>query len=56
MEGHTRQLEVLKGNQIVEISKLKEEVKRLEDELRSRDQGMEAMMAKMADFVDQVMS
>ena len=29
-ESHIRQLEVLEGNQAVEISKLKEEVKRLE--------------------------
>ena len=56
MKGHIRQLEVLEGNQIVEISKLKEEVKRLKGELRSHDQGMEALMAERADLVDQVMS
>ena len=37
-EGRIRQLEVLKRNQAVEISKLKEEVKRLKGELRSHDQ------------------
>ena len=36
-ESHITRLEVLKGNQAVEISKLKEEVKRLEGELRSHD-------------------
>ena len=40
----------------MEISKLKEEVKRLEGELRSRDQGMETLMVEMADLVDQVMN
>ena len=54
-EGHIRQLEVLKGNQAVEISKLKEEVKKLEGELKNRDQGMETLMAEMADIVHQVM-
>ena len=36
-ESNIRQLEVLEGNQVVEISKLKEEVKRLEGELKSRN-------------------
>ena len=36
-EGHIRKLEVLKRNQATETSKLKEEVKKLEGELRSRD-------------------
>ena len=36
-EGHIKKLEVLEGNQAVEISKLKEEVKRLEGKLRSHD-------------------
>ena len=45
-ESHIRQLEVLEGNQAVEISKLKEEVKRLEGELKSHDQGMETLMAE----------
>ena len=40
----------------MEISKLKEKVKRLEGELRNHDQGIEALMAERADFVDQVMS
>ena len=39
-EGHIKQLEVLEGNQVVEISKLKEEVKRLEGELEILIQGM----------------
>ena len=47
---------MLGGNQVVEISKLKEEVKRLEGELRSHNQRIEALMAKMADLVDQVVS
>ena len=55
-KGHIRQLNVLEGNQAVEISKLKEDVKRLEGELRSREQGMEALMVERADHVDQVMS
>ena len=36
-ESHIRQLEVLERNQVVEISKLKEEVKRLKGELKSRN-------------------
>ena len=40
----------------MEISKLKEEVKRLEGELRSRDQGMVTLMIERADFIDQVMN
>ena len=51
-EGHIRQLEKLKGNQAIEISKLKEEVKRLEGELKSRDQGMETLMAERAGIVN----
>ena len=43
------------GNQLVEISKLKEEVKRLEGELKSHDQGMETLMAERVDLVRQVM-
>ena len=39
----------------MEISKLKEEVKRLEGELRGCDQGIEAL-TKRADLVDQVIS
>ena len=50
-EGHIRQLEILEGNQAVEISKLKEEVKRLEGELKSCNQGMETLMAERADLV-----
>ena len=46
-------MEILKGNQAVEISKLKEEVTRLKDELRSRDQGMETLVAERADLVEQ---
>ena len=56
MEGHTWQLEVLEGSQAVEISKLNEVVKRLEGELRSRDQGMKALMVERANLVDQVMN
>ena len=41
---------------MVEISRLNEEVKRLEDKLRSHDQGIEALMMERADLVDQVMS
>ena len=55
-DSHIKQLKVLERNQAVEISKLKEEVKRLKDELRSRNQGIEALMAEKADLVDQVMS
>ena len=55
-ESHIGQLEILEGNQAVEISKLKEEVKRLKSELRSRDQGMETLMAEKADLVNQVMN
>ena len=51
-EDHIRQLEVFDGNQVVEISKLNEEIKRLEDELRSCDQGMEALIAERADLID----
>ena len=54
--GHIRQLETLKGNSAVEISKLKKEVKRLEGELRSCDQGMETLMAERVDVVNQVMT
>ena len=36
-ESHIKRLEVLDGNEAVEISMLKEQVKRLEDKLRSRD-------------------
>ena len=36
-KGHIRKLEVLKGNQAAETSKLKEEVKKLKGKLRSRD-------------------
>ena len=51
-EGHIRQLEVLEGNQEVEISKLKEEVNTLKGEMSSCNQGMEALMEERADFVD----
>ena len=44
-------MEVLEGKQAVEISKLKEEVKRLEGELKNRDQGMETLMAEKANLV-----
>ena len=54
-ESHIRQLEVLEGNQAVEISKLKEEVKRLKGELKSCDQGIETLIAEMTDLVPQVM-
>ena len=47
---------MLEGNQVAEVSKLKEEIKRLESELRSRDQGIEALMAERANLIDQVMS
>ena len=40
----------------MEISKLKEEVKKLEGKLRNRDQGMETLMAEKADLVNQVMN
>ena len=40
----------------MEISKLKEEVERLKGEVRSSDQGMEKLMAKRADLVNQVMN
>ena len=36
----------------MKISKLKEEVKRLDGVLRSCDQGIEAFMAERADLVD----
>ena len=49
-------MEILEGNQVVEISKLKEEVKKLEGELRSRDQGMETLMVEKVDLVDHVMN
>ena len=55
-ESHIKRLEVLEGTQVVEISRLNEEVKRLEDKLRSHDQGIEALMVERADLVDQVMS
>ena len=54
-ESHIRQLEVLEGNQAVEISKLKEEVKRLKGKLKSCDQGIETLIAEMTDLVPQVM-
>ena len=38
------------------ISTLKDEVKRLEGKLKSYDQGIEALMVKRADLIDQVMS
>ena len=53
-ESHIRQLEILEGNQVVEISKLKE-VKRLEGELKSPDQGMETLMVERVDLICQVM-
>ena len=40
----------------MEISKLKEEVERLEGEQRSRDQGMETLMAEWADLINQDMN
>ena len=40
----------------MEISKLKEEVKRLEGELKSRDQGMETLMAERVNLINQVMN
>ena len=40
----------------MEISKLKEEVKRLEGELRSHDLEIEALMVERVDLVNQVMS
>ena len=40
----------------MEISKLKEEVKRLEGELKSPDQGMETLMMERANIVNQVMN
>ena len=55
-KSHIRQLEKLEGNQAVEISKLKEDVKRLEGELKRRDQGMETLMAERADLINQVMN
>ena len=54
-ESHIRQLEILEGNQVVEISKLKEEIKRLEGELKSPDQGMETLMVERVDLICQVM-
>ena len=54
-EGHIKKLEVLERNQAVEISKLKEKVTRLEGELKSRDLGMEMLIAERADLVRQVM-
>ena len=41
---------------MVEISKLKEEVKKLGGELRSRDRRIETLMAESVDLVDQVMN
>ena len=55
-EGHISQLETLEGSQAMEISKLKEEVKRLESELKGHDQGMKTLMAERADLVNQVMN
>ena len=49
-------MEILEGNQAVEISKLKEKLKRLESELKSCDQGMETLMVERADLVNQVMN
>ena len=40
----------------MKISKLKEEVKRLEGDLRSLDQGIEASMVEGANLINQVMS
>ena len=40
----------------MEISKLNEKVKRVEGELKSRDQGMETLMAERADLINQVMN
>ena len=51
-----RQLETLERNEAVEISKLKEEVKRLEGELKSRNQGIETLILEKADLVNQVMN
>ena len=39
----------------MEISKLKEEVKRVEGELKSHNQGMETLMVERADLIHQVM-
>ena len=47
---------MLEGNQVVEISRLKDDVKRLNDELRSDDQGIEALRMEKADLDDQVIS
>ena len=47
---------MLEGNQAVEISKLKDDVKTLNDELRSDDQGIEALRTEKADLINQVMS
>ena len=55
-KGHIRKLEILEGNQAVEISKLKEEFKRLKGESRSREQGIETLMVEKVDLVDQVMN
>ena len=51
-KGHIRKLDMLEGNQAMEIFKLKEEVKRLEYELRSHDHRMEALMAERANLID----
>ena len=48
-------MEVFEGNQAVEISKLKEKVKRLDGELKSCNQGIETLMVEMADLIHQVM-
>ena len=55
-ESHIKPLKVLERNEAAEISKLKEEVKRLEGKLRSHDQGIEALMVDRAVLINQVMS
>ena len=55
-ESQIKRLEVLERNQVIEISKLKDKVKRPEGKLRSCDQGIETLMAESAELVDQVMS
>ena len=54
-DRHIKELEVLKVNHAVEISKLKEEFKRLKDKLKSHDQGIETLMAERTDLVHQIM-
>ena len=48
------QLEMLEGTQAVEISRLKERVSQLEDELRGCDQKIEALNSDRADLIEQV--